>query len=236
MGYYSFDFTYILVLIGFVFSLITSGMVKSTFSKYNKYYNSNGKTGAQVAEEILRANGIYDVKIQHISGSLTDNFNPTTNIVSLSDSTFNSSSVAAAGVAAHECGHVIQHHIGYAPIKLRNAIVPVASIGTKASYLFIMLGLIFSSGISQLLLNMGIIAFIAVVAFQVVTLPVELDASNRALRILKKNNILGESEVKMARKVLTAAAMTYVAAVATALLQLLRLIILFGGDRRRSKW
>ena len=233
-GYIGFDWTYILVLIGFVFSMITSGMVNSTYAKYNKVFSANGVTGSRVAEEILRYQGIHDVKIQHISGNLTDNFNPTTKVVSLSDATFDSSSVAAAGVAAHECGHVIQHHIGYAPIKIRNAIVPVASLGTKVSYIFILLGLLFGSGISQVLLNIGIYAFIAVVAFQVITLPVELDASHRALKILKQNRLLNDKEIKMARKVLTAAAMTYVAAVATALLQLLRLVILFGGNRRRN--
>ena len=231
IGYYHFDWTYILVLIGFVFSTICSSKVSSTYRKYDKVRTNSNKTGAQVAEEILRANGIYDVQVNHIPGNLTGHYNPQTNVVNLSDSTYASTSVAAAGVAAHEIGHVIQHHTGYVPIKIRNTIVPLANIGTYASYIFIVLGLLFRGNSSQLFLNIGIYAFLGVVLFQLVTLPVEIDASSRALRTLRDRGILGEVETKQARKVLTAAAMTYVAALATALLQFIRLLLLFSNRR-----
>ena len=230
-GYYGFDWTYILVLIGFIFSVICSSRVSSTYKKYDQVRTKSNKTGAQVAEEILRANGIYDVSINHIPGNLTDHYNPQTNSVNLSDSTFNSTSVAAVGVAAHEIGHVIQHYRGYAPIKIRNTIVPLANIGTYASYIFIILGCIFGGTTSRLFLNIGIYAFLGVVLFQLVTLPVELDASRRALVTLRDRGILDGYETKQAKKVLSAAAMTYVAALATALLQFARLLILFSGRR-----
>lgn len=230
-GYYAFDWTYLLVLVGFVFSIICSSRVNSTFKKYDQVRTRSNKTGAQVAEEILRANGINNVSINHIAGNLNDHYNPQTNTVNLSDSTFSSTSVAAVGVAAHEIGHVIQHHVGYAPIKIRNTIVPIANIGTYASYIFIILGLIFRGSSSQLFLNIGVYAFLGVVLFQLVTLPVEIDASRRALRTLRDRGILGETETKQARKVLSAAAMTYVAALATALLQFIRLLLLFSNRR-----
>lgn len=230
-GYYRFDKTYILVLIGFVLSVICSARVQSTYNKYNKIRTASNKTGAQVAEEILRANGIFDVQVNHIPGNLTDHFDPRTNVVNLSDSTYASTSVAAVGVAAHEVGHVIQHHTNYAPIEIRNTLVPVANIGTYASYIFIIIGCLFTGSTSALLLKIGVMAFLGVVLFQLVTLPVELDASHRALKTLKSRGILGEGEIKMARKVLTAAAMTYVAALVSSLLQFIRLVMIFGRRR-----
>lgn len=228
---YGYDWTYIFVIIGFLFASFCSAMVDRTYKRFDKVRCKKGITGAQVAEEILHANGIYDVEIRHISGNLTDNFNPSNRVVSLSDATYASTSVAALGVAAHECGHVIQHTKGYTPIKIRSAILPVANLGSKASYIFIMLGLIFGGVASKLLLTIGIYAFIASISFRIITLPVEFNASNRALKILKERNLLYGEEVGMARKVLFAAAMTYVASVVTALLQLLRLILI--SNRRR---
>lgn len=225
-----FDPTYILVLIGVVLSLIASGLVKSTYAKYAKVRSMSGYTGAQVAERILHQAGIYDVQISHISGDLTDNYNPKTKILSLSDTVYGSTSVAALGVAAHECGHAIQHNKEYAPLKLRGAMVPAVNISSTISWPVILLG-VFMGG-NQFLITLGIIFFAVAVLFSLVTLPVEFDASGRALRILGNSGILAGDEVKKARKVLTAAAMTYVASAATMILQLLRLIILFGGNGR----
>ena len=195
------------------------------YKKYAKIRSMSGMTGAQAAVEILRRNGIVDVTVQHVAGELTDHYDPRTKTVNLSDSTYDSRSVAAVGVAAHECGHVLQHHTGYIPLQLRTAIVPVASIGSKAGIPIIILGAFLS--ISPLV-NIGILVFSLAVLFQIVTLPVEFNASHRALVMLQEYGILGDDEVNDSRKVLTAAAMTYVASAASAVIQLLRLVMLYG--------
>lgn len=232
MGYYYyFDPTYILLIIGAIITLAASTHVNSTYKKYERIRSASGLTGAQAAERILRSQGLYDVQIQHISGNLTDNYNPVNKVLSLSDTTYNSTSVAAIGVAAHECGHAVQHQQGYVPIKVRGAILPFANWGARLSWLLIIAGLFIGGNSSQMLLNAGIFAFSLAVLFQVVTLPVEFNASTRAVNILEKNGILGREELKVTKKVLGAAALTYVAAVASSLLQLLRLVLLFGNRR-----
>lgn len=230
--YMGFDPTYFLVLIGAVICLIASARVKSTYQKYSQYRSMSGMTGAQAADRILRSAGIYDVTIQHVSGNLTDHYNPSKKTLNLSDSVYGSTSVAAVGVAAHECGHAIQHQQGYAPLHLRTAIVPVANIGSVLAWLLILIGLFFSRNTGSLLINIGILCFSLAVLFQLVTLPVEFNASSRALRILGEQGILSESEIPYTRKVLSAAALTYVASAAASILQLLRLVLLFGGRSR----
>ena len=225
-GYY-FDPTYILIIIAAIISLIAQWRVNSAFSKYSRVASMSGMTGAQAARMILQSNGINDVSVQRISGKLTDHYNPSTKVLNLSESVYGSTSVAAIGVAAHECGHAIQHARGYFPLSLRTALVPVANIGSQLSWVFIIVGAILS--FNQTLITIGIIMFSAAVLFQLVTLPVEFNASARALEQLESNGILYRDEVSQTRKVLSAAALTYVAAAATAILQLLRLIILFGG-------
>ena len=230
-GYY-FDPTYILIIIAAIISLIAQWRVNSAFSKYSRVASMSGMTGAQAARMILQSNGINDVSVQRISGKLTDHYNPSTKVINLSESVYGSTSVAAIGVAAHECGHAIQHARGYFPLSLRTALVPVANIGSQLSWVFIIVGAILS--FNQTLITIGIIMFSAAVLFQLVTLPVEFNASARALEQLESNGILYRDEVSQTRKVLSAAALTYVAAAATAILQLLRLIILFGGRGRRD--
>jgi Zn-dependent membrane protease YugP len=230
-GYY-FDPTYILIIIAAIISLIAQWRVNSAFSKYSRVSSMSGMTGAQAARMILQSNGINDVSVQRISGKLTDHYNPSTKVLNLSESVYGSTSVAAIGVAAHECGHAIQHARGYFPLSLRTALVPVANIGSQLSWVFIIVGAILS--FNQTLITIGIIMFSAAVLFQLVTLPVEFNASARALEQLESNGILYRDEVSQTRKVLSAAALTYVAAAATAILQLLRLIILFGGRDRRD--
>lgn len=232
--YYGFDWTYMLVLIGAIICLIASSHVKSTYRKYAQYRSMSGMTGAQAAQRILNHAGIYDVSIQHVSGELTDNYNPRQKTLNLSDAVYNSTSVAAVGVAAHECGHAIQHQQGYAPLSIRSAIVPAANIGSKLAWPLIVIGLFITSETGTLLINLGIIAFSLAVIFQLVTLPVEFNASNRALVLLEDCGILGESEIPHTRKVLGAAALTYVASAASAILQLLRLILLTNNRRRRD--
>lgn len=232
-GYY-FDPTYILIIIAAIISLIAQWRVNSAFSKYSRVASMSGMTGAQAARMILQSNGINDVSVQRISGKLTDHYNPSTKVLNLSESVYGSTSVAAIGVAAHECGHAIQHARGYFPLSLRTALVPVANIGSQLSWVFIIVGAILS--FNQTLITIGIIMFSAAVLFQLVTLPVEFNASARALEQLESNGILYRDEVSQTRKVLSAAALTYVAAAATAILQLLRLIILFGGRGRRDDW
>lgn len=230
-GYY-FDPTYILIIIAAIISLIAQWRVNSAFSKYSRVASISGMTGAQAARMILQSNGINDVSVQRISGKLTDHYNPSTKVLNLSESVYGSTSVAAIGVAAHERGHAIQHARGYFPLSLRTALVPVANIGSQLSWVFIIVGAILS--FNQTLITIGIIMFSAAVLFQLVTLPVEFNASARALEQLESNGILYRDEVSQTRKVLSAAALTYVAAAATAILQLLRLIILFGGRGRRD--
>lgn len=230
--YYYWDPTYILVIIGAVICMIASARVKSTYNKYSQYRSMTGMTGAQAAERILNAAGIYDVEIRHVSGNLTDHYNPSQKTLNLSDTVYGSTSVAAIGVAAHECGHAVQHQQGYVPLNLRSAIVPVANIGSTLAWPLIVIGLFFTSSTGTFLINLGIIFFSFAVIFQLVTLPVEFNASSRALRMLEQQGILGDSELPLTKKVLKAAALTYVASAAAAILQLLRLIVLFGGRSR----
>lgn len=224
-GYYL-DPTYLLVLIGAILSIIASARVNSTFNKYAKVRSMSGMTGAQTAEAILRSRGIYDVRVEHIRGNLTDHYDPSKKVVRLSDSVYNSTSVAAIGVAAHECGHVMQHHEGYMPLNFRTALVPAANIGSRLGVPIIILGIIFGS--NAMLINIGIWVFSLAVLFQVVTLPVEFNASNRALACIEQYGIVTGEERTKSAKVLRAAAYTYVAAAAASILQLLRLVMLFG--------
>lgn len=230
-GFY-YDPTYILVLIGAVLSLLASAKVNSTYAKYSRVRSMTGMTGRQAAERILYQAGIRDVHIEHIRGNLTDHYDPKSKTVRLSDATYDSPSVAAVGVAAHECGHVLQHYQGYAPLKLRTALVPAANIGSRLGLPLILLGIIL--GANQTLVTIGIWVFSLAVLFQVVTLPVEFNASRRALQILDRQGILAGQEVEQCKKVLGAAALTYVAAAAASVLQLLRLLLLFGGRSRRD--
>ena len=232
-GLYSWwDPTYFLVLIGAIICLIASAGVKSTYSKYSRYRSMSNMTGAQAAERILNSAGIYDVSIRHVSGNLTDHYDPRNKTLNLSDSVYGSTSVAAVGVAAHECGHAIQHQKNYAPLTIRGALVPVANFGSTISWPLILIGLFFTSNTGTLLINLGILCFSFAVIFQLMTLPVEVNASRRALKILGNTGILNSEELPMTRKVLKAAALTYVASAAAAILQLLRLVILFGGRNR----
>lgn len=228
-GYYyrMFDPTYILVLIGVIISLWASAKVKTTYAKYSRVRSMSGMTGAQAAERILYSAGIYDVRIEHVRGDLTDHYDPRNRVLRLSDMVYGSTSVAAIGVAAHECGHAVQDQKDYAPLRIRNSLVPVANFGTMLAWPIIILGLIF--GASSFLINLGILLFSLGVLFQLVTLPVEFDASRRAIEMLGSQGILYGDEVRQTKKVLSAAAMTYVAAAAAAILSLLRLLILFGG-------
>lgn len=230
-GYY-YDPTYLLVLIGAVLCIWAQIRVKSTYRKYARVRSRSGMTGAQAAQRILQLSGIYDVRIEHIRGELTDHYDPSNKVLRLSDSVYGSDSIAAIGVAAHECGHAVQHDKGYAPLSFRTALVPVANIGSKAGIPIIILGAIM--GMNQILIQIGIWVFALAVLFQVVTLPVEFNASGRALAMLGDYGMLGQDETRGCRKVLSAAALTYVAAAASAILQLLRLILLFGNNRRRD--
>lgn len=230
-GYY-FDPTYILIIIGLIITMVAQYMVSSRFKKYSKVRSMSGLTGAMAAERILHSQGIYDVRIEHVAGNLSDHYDPRTKVLRLSDSTYNSASVAAIGVAAHECGHAMQHAQGYVPIKIRSTLVPVANIGSYASWILILIGLLFTGSSSQGWLTAGIICFSATVLFHLVTLPVEFNASSRAIKVLAGTGMLYGDEIRGAKRVLGAAALTYVASAATAILQLLRLIILFGGRRR----
>ncbi|MGN0243196.1 MAG: zinc metallopeptidase [Lachnospiraceae bacterium] len=224
--YYYYDPTYLLVLIGAVLVLLASTKVNMTYSKYSKVKSASGMTGRDVALQLLRDAGITDVTVQRVSGKLTDHYDPRTKTVRLSDSVYNSSSVAAIGVAAHECGHAIQDANGYVPLRLRGALVPVANLGSNLAWPIIILGIILS--FNSVLIHVGIIMFSLAVAFQLVTLPVEFNASGRALRQLREYGILDSSELRGSEKVLRAAALTYVAAAASSILQLLRLLLLFG--------
>ncbi|MDT2756361.1 zinc metallopeptidase [Enterococcus asini] len=227
-GYGLFDGTFILVIIGMGLSLAASAYVKSTFSKYDQVKSVNQVTGTKAAQYILSSQGIHNVGVQQISGDLTDNYDSRNKMLSLSQSTAQSTSVAAIGVAAHECGHAVQDAKNYLPLRLRAAIVPVATIGSQMAMPIILIGLLLQT---QFLIQVGLIAFSLAFLFQVVTLPVEFNASRRALAILGEGGLLTEEELPQARKVLIAAALTYVAAAISTLLQLLRLVILFGGRR-----
>ena len=228
--YYSWwDPTYILVIIGAVICMIASARVKTTYNKYASYRSMSGMTGAEAAQRILNSAGIYDVRIQHVSGNLTDYYNPANKTLNLADSVYGSSSVAAVGVAAHECGHAIQHQQGYVPLKVRSALVPAANFGSSLAWPLIILGLFFTSNTGDVLIHVGILLFSLAVLFQLVTLPVEFNASGRAVKILGETGILSSEELPYTKKVLGAAALTYVASAASAILQLLRIVLLFGG-------
>lgn len=229
--YYYWDPTYILVVIGAIICMIASAKVKTTFNKYSQYRSYSGMNGAQVAQRVLETAGIYDVTVRHVSGNLTDHYDPSTKTVNLSDPVYNSYSVAALGVAAHECGHAIQHAKNYAPLSLRSALVPVANFGSMLAWPLILIGLFINGRSSTLIIDLGIVLFSAAVLFQLVTLPVEFDASRRALVMLRTENILSDDELKNTRKVLKSAAFTYVASAAAAILQLLRIVLLVGGRR-----
>ena len=232
MGYYYWDPTYILVVIGAVICMIASARVKGTFNKYSQLRSMSGMNGAQVAQRVLQAAGIYDVQVRHVSGSLTDHYDPRTKTVNLSDPVYNATSVAALGVAAHECGHAIQHSKSYVPLSIRSALVPIANFGSMLAWPVILIGLFFNTRSSGLIIDIGILLFSAAVLFQLVTLPVEFDASRRALVMLRTQGILADDELKYTRRVLKSAALTYVASAAAAILQLLRIILITNGRRR----
>ena len=230
MGW-GFDGTYVLIILAFLISALVSVKMNATFSKYSKVRSYCGMTGAQAAQRILSSAGIYDVRIEHVSGKLTDHYDPSNKVLRLSDAVYGNTSIAAIGVAAHEWGHAVQHARNYVPLSVRSAIVPVANFGSQLSWPLFLAGLIFSF---RPLLMIGILLFCAALLFQIVTLPVEFNASARALRMLDETGIMGKQEIRGTKKVLRAAAMTYVAAVIGSLLQLLRLLILSGAFRRRD--
>ncbi|MCM1568959.1 MAG: zinc metallopeptidase [Roseburia sp.] len=230
-GYYL-DPTYLLVILGTLLCLGASALVNSSMSKYSRVGNSTGLTGAEAARRILNNEGLYDVQIECLSDNRGDHYDPRTNTVRLSSSNYHSASVTAVGVAAHECGHAIQHAENYAPLSVRSALVPVANIGSMLGWPIILLGVLLSW--NNTLIQIGIWAFALAVLFQLVTLPVEFNASRRAVVKLGEYGMMNEQELTGCKKVLTAAAMTYVAAAASSILQLLRLVLLFGGNRRRD--
>lgn len=223
-GYYFYDVTYLLVIIGAVLSMIASAQVNGTYNRYSRVRSMSGMTGAQTARRILDQNGLYNVKVEHINGNLTDHYDPRSKVLRLSDATYSATSVAAVGVAAHECGHAVQDNEGYEPLRIRSKLAPAANFGSRFGLPIFMLGLIF--GMNEILMQIGIWVFLLAVLFQLITLPVEFDASKRALVMLTDYGILGNQEVEGSRKVLKAAAMTYVAAAAAAVLNLLRLVLL----------
>ena len=236
-GFYGFDWTYIvLVLPCLILSLWASASVKSTFNRYSTQYSVRRITGADAAQRALSAHGIHNVRIERIAGNLTDHFDPKTNVIRLSDGVYDSTSTAAIGVACHEAGHAVQYATNYGPIKLRAAIIPITNFGSKLAMPLILLGILLSflGNFSYALVYLGIACFGFSLIFQLITLPVEFNASRRAVRAISDTGILTQQELSGAKKTLKAAAMTYVAATAVALAQLLRLIVLFGGRRRRN--
>ncbi len=235
MYFYGFDSTYLfLVLPCIIFAMIASARVNSTFQKYSKQISSRRITGAQAAQQVLAANGVQNVRIEHVSGNLTDHYDPKANVIRLSDNVYNNASTAAIGVACHEAGHAVQYAQNYGPIKLRAAIIPVTNIGSKLALPLILLGVLlnFLGELSYVFIYIGIICFSLSLVFQLITLPVEFNASRRAIAAIDNQDILTEEELKGAKKTLSAAAMTYVAATAVALAQVLRLLSLFGRRRR----
>jgi len=236
MPYYYFDWTYVvLVLPCVLLSLWASANVNSTFRKYSQQYSSRRLTGAEAAQRVLSANGVSGVRIERISGNLTDHYDPRTNVIRLSDGVYDNTSTAAIGVACHEAGHAVQYAVGYGPVKLRSAIVKTTQFSSQASFIILMLGLVLYS---QPILLLGIVLFGVVAFFQLVTLPVEFNASHRALETLEGEHILEDEEMAGARKVLRAAALTYVAALLSSLLQLLRYVLIFlnrSGNRRGGR-
>ena len=228
-----FDPSYVLILIGLLLSMAASAKVNSTYARYARVGARCGMTGAEAAKRLLNSQGIYDVTVRRVPGKLTDHYDPRNKTVNLSESVYGSTSIAAIGVAAHECGHAMQDAGGYVPLRVRGALVPVANFGAQISWPLILIGILFSSGSSSMLITLGILMFSLSVLFQLVTLPVEFNASSRAVNLLDRTGILAGQEVGQTRQVLSAAALTYVAA-AAAILQLLRLLYLFGGNRRRD--
>ena len=234
---YGFDWTYLyIVLPCLLLSLWASAHVNGTFKKYAKVYTARRLTGAQAAQRVLYANGVSNVRIEHTAGNLTDHYDPRTNVIRLSDSVYDSTSAAAIGVACHEAGHAVQYATNYFPIKIRSLIIPITNIGSKLALPLILLGVLLSAvgQYSTILIDIGIACFALSLVFQLVTLPVEFNASRRALRAIEEGELLTQDELLGAKRTLRAAAMTYVAATAVSLAQLLRLILLFGGRRRRD--
>ena len=231
---FSFDPSYVLILIGLLLSMAASAKVNSTYARYARVGARCGMTGAEAAKRLLNSQGIYDVTVRRVPGKLTDHYDPRNKTVNLSESVYGSTSIAAIGVAAHECGHAMQDAGGYVPLRVRGALVPVANFGAQISWPLILIGILFSSGSSSMLITLGILMFSLSVLFQLVTLPVEFNASSRAVNLLDRTGILAGQEVGQTRQVLSAAALTYVAAAAASILQLLRLLYLFGGNRRRD--
>lgn len=233
MFYY--DRTYIFVLIGVALCMLASNRVNRVFQKYDRVRSYTGMTGREAAERILHANGIYDVQVQRVSGKLTDHYDPRNKVLRLSDATYASSSVAAIGVAAHECGHAVQHAVGYAPLQIRGALVPVVNFGSTLAWPLILIGLFMNNQTAGLLINAGILLFSGAVLFQLVTLPVEFNASSRAVKALAGSGMLYEEEVRQTKEVLGAAALTYVASAASMILQFLRLLLITGGRRQNDE-
>ena len=235
--YYGFDWTYVvLVLPCILLSLWASANVNSTFKRYSGQYSRRGLTGAQAAERVLRANGVTNVRIERVSGNLTDHFDPKSSVIRLSDNVYGNTSTAAIGVACHEAGHAVQYAQDYAPIRIRSAVIPATNLGSKLAMPLILLGLLIGlkGDLSYFLVYLGIGCFGLSLVFQLVTLPVEFDASRRAMAAIAQSELLTEEEQRGARKTLSAAALTYVAATAVALSQLLRLLVLFGGRRKND--
>ena len=235
--YYGFDWTYlVLILPCMIFSMIASSRVNSTFQKYSAQYSQRRITGAEAARRVLAHNGVSGVRIERVAGNLTDHYDPRTNAIRLSDSVYSSTSTAAIGVAAHEAGHAVQYAVNYAPIKLRAAIIPLTNFGSKLAMPLILAGILltFLGSFSTLLVYLGIGAFALSFVFQLITLPVEFNASRRAIRAIEDAQLLTAEEQRGAQKTLKAAAMTYVAAMSVALAQLIRLILIFGNRRRRD--
>ena len=230
--YYGFDWTYILVLIGAVLSMIASAKVNSTFNRYKRVRSMTGMTGAEAAQRILNQNGIYDVAVEHVPGNLTDHYDPRTHVIRLSDPVYNSTSIAAIGVAMHEAGHAVQHAKDYSPMKIRSAIVGISNFGSSIGPFMILIGALFAGDFGTKLIIGGIALFSLVALFQLVTLPVEFNASNRALKVIRESGMFQNEDYKGAKKVLKAAALTYVAALVTSIAQILYYVTRFLGGRR----
>ena len=229
-----FDITYIFVIIGAALSMAATENVQRTFNRYSRVRSRNGLTGAQAAQVILRHNNITNVSIQPVQGTLTDHYNPSTLTLGLSEPVMSVDSIAAAGVAAHEVGHAVQHNQGYAPLKMRTTLVPVVNFGSRLSFPILLVGFFMQGSWGSTLLNIGVILFSLTVVFTLITLPVEFNASKRALEALESSHILSDEELNGTRKVLRAAALTYVAAAAASILSLLRILLLTRSGRRRD--
>lgn len=234
MGYMYFNFQYLAFMLpAIILSFVAQMMVKSAYAKYSKVYNRRGLTGAMAAEQVLMGNHVPGIRFEHIGGNLTDHFDPRNNTIALSDGVYNQATIAAVGVAAHEAGHAVQHHTGYWPIRLRSALVPITNIGSNLAMPLILIGFLLPVQY-DFVIYLGIALYCLVVLFQVVTLPVEFNASSRAIRALEQGNLLNEEELQGAKKVLRAAALTYLAATFTALLSVLYYLMVAGNRRDRS--